>query len=188
MLSNFFKFNINYLICLLIVFFLYLIIYQLFAYWYEQRTNNKYFGYNAFGFGTTYDYGGFGNITGNLDGLKGFSFLNDGMFSDLFSCKSLIESFKNNLQKMKSNSNYNENINTDSNDNGNSNDNNDNDNNDDGTSNLQNLTKEINDLSNNLYLLSDQVNQMSVQQGILAQQNLPSQPVKVTGADVYNSN
>jgi hypothetical protein len=27
---------------------------------------------------------------------------------------------------------------------------------------------------------------MSVQQGILAQQNLPSQPVKVTGADVYS--
>jgi len=171
MLSNFLKFNINYLICLLIVFFLYLIIYQIFVYWYEQRTNQKYFGYNAFGFGTTYDYGGFGNITGNLDGLKGFSYLNDGIFSDLFSCKSLIESYENNLQKMKSNSNYN----------GNSNDNNDIE-----TSNLQSLTKEINDLSNNLYLLSDQVNQMSVQQGILAQQNLPSQPVKVTGADVYN--
>ena len=170
------KFLHKYLICLLIVFFSYLIIYQIIIFCFEKRTNNKYFGYNAFGFGTTYDYGGFGKINGNLDGLKGFSFLNDSIFSELFSCKSLIENFKN---KENNKNNVNNENNNENNEKNNKNNN--------GISNLQNLTNEINDLSNNLYSLSNQVNQMSIQQGILAQQNLPSQPVQVSGADVYNS-
>ena len=70
----------KYFICLLIVFFLYLLMNQILLFWSEKRMNPKYFGYNAFGFGTTYDYGGFGNIRGDLDGLKGFSYLNNGIF------------------------------------------------------------------------------------------------------------
>jgi hypothetical protein len=81
----------KYFVCLLIVFFITLMIQQALLFLREKRTNPKYFGYNAFGFGTTYDYGGFGNVTGDFYGMKGFSFLNYGIFSNLFGCKTLIE-------------------------------------------------------------------------------------------------
>ena len=81
----------KYIIFLLIFFFIYLLISQIVEFCYELRTNDKYFGYNAFGFGTTYDFGGMGTIKGDLSGLKGFSFLNFGIFSKLWNCVNLIE-------------------------------------------------------------------------------------------------
>lgn len=81
----------KYFVCLLIVFFITLFIQQALLFLREKRTNPKYLGYNAFGFGTTYDYGGFGNVRDDFDGMKGFSFLNVGPYSHLFGCKTLIE-------------------------------------------------------------------------------------------------
>ena len=78
----------KFLLFLMIAFFLFIIIYQVIDSWSQKRTNEKYFAYNAFGFGKQ---------AGEQDGFKWHSFGNYGVFNRmLFPCTKLIEGLKNN--------------------------------------------------------------------------------------------
>ena len=141
----------SFFIWLMILFFLFLIVYQVIYSWTQQRNKDDFYAYNAFGFGCQ---------GGEHDGFKRYSFGHYGIFNpSLFGRQTLIEGLKNDDNGSGSGSGSGS------------------------TPTLEELAAEVADLSNNLYNFAGQLN-MSGQQAVSTSgQNLPSEPIQVSGTD-----